>query len=116
MPNWYLQHAVSKLGHPGARVQPTATVSNEEQQENPFREDPKPYNPNTRRIPPFTKMQVIHGQCITCTLGNVRVVTLGFPPKSCLKGVFHAYALIGILRVHMDGGDEDGSAVSKAHG
>lgn len=30
MPNWNLQHAVSKLGQPGARVQPTATVSNEE--------------------------------------------------------------------------------------
>lgn len=39
MPNWYLQCAASKLGHPGAGVQPT--VSNEEQQENPFRRRPK---------------------------------------------------------------------------
>lgn len=39
MPNWYLQRATSKLGHPGAGVQPT--VSNEEQQENPFRRRPK---------------------------------------------------------------------------
>lgn len=115
MPNWYLQCAASKLGHPGAGVQPTA--SNEEQQENPFRRRPQsPITPNTRGTPPFTKTQVIHGHCITCILGNVRVEALGFPPKSCLKGVFHARALIGILHVHLDGAHEDGPAVSKARG
>lgn len=61
-------------------------------------------------------MQVIHRNCITCTLGNVRVGALGIPPKSCLKGIFHTQALIGILHVHMDDAYEDAPAVSKAHG